>query len=133
MLTHSHTKNPHPIDIKLNHFWNKQVREAKFLRITIDDKLQWKSHIQELNNNFSKITGILHQIRKSCTNECLKWIYNSLEYSRLLYCSFTSMCKGNTFKIYIDKLFINQKKLLKIIPGCDRFQHTAPIFCELKL
>lgn len=130
MLTHSQVVNPQPIDIKFNDLSIKQVSEVKFLGIIIDSKLQWKSHIQDVTSKLSKITGIMYQIRKSCSIECLKIIYNSLAYPHLLYCS---SIWGGTYKTCIDQLFICQKKLIRIMHGCNRLEHTAPIFRELQL
>ena len=71
MLTHSQTSNPHPIDVKINGYSIKQVEEAKLFGIVIDDRLQWKSRIEEINNKLSKFTGTIYQIRRSYKYKCL--------------------------------------------------------------
>ena len=60
ILTHSQTRNHHPIDNKINGSSIKQVEEAKFFGIIIDYKLQWKFHKEKINNKSSKITGIMY-------------------------------------------------------------------------
>lgn len=130
MVTHSKSITPHPIDIKINNTSIKQVKEAKFLGVIIDNTLQWKSQIDTVNNKLSKMIGVIYKIRNSCSPECIKLIYNALIYPHLLYCS---SIWGGTYKIYIDSLVINQKKLIRVMTGCDRFTHTSPIFRDLQL
>ena len=48
----------------------------------------------------------------------------------MLYCA---SIFGGTYKTHLDKLFVNQKKLVRVMTGSGRFAHTTPIFQELQL
>ena len=43
----SKRRNLSPIELKINNITIKRVNETKFLGVIIDDKLTWKSHINE--------------------------------------------------------------------------------------
>ena len=130
MLSHSNMTQPPRINIKINNSSIQEVQEAKFLGVIIDNKLRWKTHIQDIKCKVSKITGIVYRIRNLCDEPCLKRIYLTLAYPYLLYCS---SVWGGAYKTYIDDLFLTQKKLIRIISHNSRYAHTHPIFSKLKL
>ena len=130
MLSHSNMTQPHHLVIKIDNLELKQVKEANFFGVIIDNKLNWKSHIENVINKISKITGVVYRIRSLCDTHSMKHIYYSLGYSYLIYCS---SIWGGAFKTYIDKLFLSQKKLIRIMSHRRRYDHTEPLFKELKL
>ena len=131
MISHPLMTNiAHDINIKVNNISLRQVEELKFLGVTIDNKLIWKSHIYDLCTKISKLTGVLYKIRNCITTPCLKQIYLALAHQYLLYCS---AIWGGAFKIHIDKLFIAQKKLLRIIFFKSKYDHTNPLFHDHKI
>ena len=61
----------------------------------------------------------------------LKLLYISLVYPYLSYCI---LIWGHTHKTYLTKLFISQKKIIRIfITFSDYYAHTNPLFTKLKL
>lgn len=108
----------------------KEVQEVKFLGVIIDNNLHWKSHIAEVINKVSKLSGLIYKIRNLLDIQCLKQIYFSLIYPYFIYC-----CSvwGGAYATYIDKLFLAQKKLIRIITHNNKFDHTSPLFKDLKL
>lgn len=107
-----------------------RVTEFKFLGITIDDKLKWKRHIDNIISKISVISGILFRIREFVNENCLRQIYLSLVYPHLHYCS---AIWGGAYYIYIDSLLISQKKLLRIMFSRSRYAHTKELFSKSKL
>ena len=50
------------IDFFINNNEIAEVKSTKFLAIIIDDKLKWSEHIQYIENEISKSTGIMIKI-----------------------------------------------------------------------
>ena len=60
---------------------NEIVHESlyvKYSSILIDNKLNWKSHINELMKTLNRAIGLLNKTRDLVTNSTLKNIYHSL-------------------------------------------------------
>ena len=62
-----------------------ETHYVKYLGIIIDNKLNWKSHINELTKTLSKAIGLLSKIRHFVTSSTLKHLYHSLFNSHLVY------------------------------------------------
>lgn len=107
-----------------------QVNEAKFLGVTIDSNLLWKSQLNYIETTMSKLTGIIYKIRNQLNINSLKMIYFSLAYPYLLY---GSTAWGGAYKTYLDRLFVMQKKLIRSMTHSRLYDHTTPLFHELKL
>ena len=74
------------IDIKMNNVCLGRVDEGKFLGITIDSKLKYKSHINDICNKISKSIGVMYKLSKlRIKTKVLKQIYYCLIYPYLLY------------------------------------------------
>ena len=130
MLSSSLLSQPFNIDVFIDNVSLQQVEECKFLGIILDSKLKWKPQISVIISRISKLTGIFFKLRNTITHECLKQIYLSLVYPHLLYCI---SIWGGTFDTILDKLFISQKKLIRIMTFSHRYVHTDPLFRNLNL
>ena len=96
----------------------------------IDENLSWNYHVNHVSRVLSKFTGILYKVSKCLNVQSILLVYNSLIYPNLLYCS---SLWGFTNKIHLNKIKTAQKKIIRIISGANRLDHTAPIFEELRL
>jgi hypothetical protein len=92
----------------------KQVEEARFLGVTIDNKLSWTSHIKQLNKKLKCHIGAINRIKDNIPNHLHKQLYHTLFESHLGYgitvwgdCSFTKL--QPTFNL--------QKKCLRVMFG----------------
>ena len=126
MVSHSLMSHPPPINIIIGNLPIQQLCEVKFLGITIDGNLIWKSQIHDIKSKISKLTGILYKIRYSMNTDFLRHIYLSLVYPHLLYCS--ALWEG-AYKTFLDSLFVCQKLLF----NKQRYDHTSPLLKEFKL
>ena len=86
----------------------KQVINLTFLGIIIDEKLDWKSQINDVSTKLSRAIGILNKVKF----KSLVLVYNSFFYSHLTYCCHIW---GNIFFSNLNKICILQKRALKII------------------
>ena len=86
ILFHSSKLNPNqPLRIKIDNALIKQVGSTKYLGLTFDSNLTWKSHINELCLKLSKTVGILSKVRHFVDNHILVMLYYSLIYPFLTY------------------------------------------------
>jgi hypothetical protein len=113
----------------------KQVSETKFLGVTIDEKLTWLPHIEQLVKKLYSICGRIYRI-KSCLPERLyKQIYHTLFESHL---SYGVTVWGGVSLNKLLPLFKAQKKCVRIMFGdsesfSNKFKTCArsrPIQCK---
>ena len=94
----------------------------------MDDRLTWKHHIYELRKKINKSVGIIYQMKNLCPLPVLLSLYYSLVHSHLNY----GICVwGNAAAHELDKIFLAQKKVIRIISNADYSAHTSPLFAKL--
>lgn len=96
--------------LKIGEIEIERVYVIKFLGINIDDKLNWKVHINILKTKISKRIAILCKIKTSVNKNTLYILYNSLILPYLSYCV---EIWGNTYKTNIQPIFLLQKKAIE--------------------
>ena len=69
-----------------------KVNETKFLGITIDQFVSFKSHISNISNKLSKTIGILLKCRDVLNNSTLIQLYYSLAHPYISYCNIVWAC-----------------------------------------
>ena len=115
------------VNIRLNNIVIEQVNSCTFLGVVIDDKLTWKNHCQKVLTLISRNLGIIRKLKHYVPSHILLSIYNTLSLSCLQYCI---LAWGNTHKTFLDKLFVVQKKSLRLINGSGSRDHSAPLFVK---
>lgn len=73
------------LDIYINNDKIPQTDTTKYLGVTIDKQLNWKSHIEGVTADISKYVGILYYLKKYLSTNNLKMVYNAVLRSRLQY------------------------------------------------
>lgn len=117
-------------NLKMNDEVLERVQTCKFLGVTVDEKLCWKSHINTIKSKLAKNIGLLGKMRSVLTNNSLRLLYNSLV---LPYLSYGAELWGNNYKTIVDPIFLLQKKAVQIINQASFYASTNPIFAFLKL
>ena len=115
--------------IKMGNENIKCVSSLKFLGVTIDNKLSWHEHIGIICNQISKGVGILNRLNM-LPQFILKTIYNAILLPYLTYCNI-AWCNSTDF--YINRLYLLQKKAVRIISKTSYFAHTNPLFAKLNI
>ena len=118
--------------IKIDDELIKQVDSTtcKYLGITFDSNLTWKSHINDLCLKLSKTVGILSKVRYYVSKHILVMLYYSLIYPFLTY---GVHVWGLTFPTFLTQLFIIQKRAIRIISFSEPKSHSEPLFKSLNL
>ncbi len=103
-----------------------RVSDFKFLGITINEHLSWKSHIDKLSNKISKTMGVLNKLKHFVPLNARVMIYNSLILSHLNYwiLAWGYRCE------WITKL---QKHIVRILSINKYNAQTEPILQILRL
>ena len=115
--------------IKIKNTKIKRVSEAKFLGVTIDEKLNWNFHIKNLSKKLSCSSGILNAIKDNIPEELYKDLYYTLFESHL---SYGITVWGGISNNKLEPLFKAQKKCMRILFGdkdayLDKFRTCARV------
>ena len=118
------------IDVSLNGVIIEHADTVRYLGMLIDTNLKWKSHVDHIAAILSRNVGIMNRSKFFLGRKHLLLLYNSLVLPYLNYCC---LIWGNSAQSTINKLFILQKKAVRIIESQDRIAHSNPIFVKLQL
>jgi hypothetical protein len=130
MVFSNKKNNGSSISIKIDDKEIQQTNNTKFLGVTIDSQLEWKTHIQHVANQVSKCSGILSKTKHLLSKNTLMSLYYTLAYPYLTYCNHVWGCIQNSNLI---KLVLLQKRIIRIICKTDYLSHTTKRFADCQL
>ena len=99
-----------------------------FLGIYIDDKLNWKYHINTVRSKLSKVAAIIYRASCLINQDGIYMLYCSLFLPYINYCS---EIWGNTYATNVECITVLQKRVVRLICGARRLDHTNPLFKQL--
>ena len=117
------------LKIKLNGKRLYETNSVKYLGIRIDNKLNWKVHINDIALKLIRANAMLYKVRDFVDAGILKSIYHALFESHIHYACI--IWRQNVCTI--NRLFILQKKALRLIHFKERNAHSAPLFFKSKI
>ena len=115
-------------DIIINGSIISEVDTTNFLGFIIDSQLTWKAHIDNISTKIAKNIGIITKARRIFDKDTLLTLYYSFIFPYLNYCI---QLWGSTYQSYLRKLEIVQKRVVRIVAGVNRREHTRPLFTDL--
>ena len=130
LLTRQQTLEHEPLHLMFNNEQLERVSHTKFLGLYIDEYLQWNHHISHCAKKISSGLYAINSAKHTLSNENLKILYYSLIHPYLLY---GITLWGNTYKKYLHKLEILQKKAIRTITCSTYNEHTSPLFKTLNI
>ena len=106
------------------------VREYNmdFLGVILNETLNWKQHIETIENKISKNIGILYKSKPFLDIKSLKQLYFSFINSYIDYCN---IAWGSTNQTILKKILSKQKHALRIIFGQDKYTTVQHRFQEI--
>ena len=114
--------------LRLNQKTIKEATKIKYLGIYLDKNLSWTTHISELCKKLSCAVGMLYKMKNLCSTSTLKSIYYSLFHSHLTYgISVWGLAKTSL----TQKVFLLQKRAVRVVAKADFLAHTDPIFSNI--
>ena len=113
------------VDIKINNNQITRVNKTTFLGIMIDEQLNWKEQIHQVQTGLSRITGVMYRARNVLGTESLLTLYHSLFLHIMGYC-----CEiwGNACVTNLHCITVLQKNAIRLVFGVSRLDHTSMLF-----
>ena len=108
----------------------ENVTQIKFLGLTVDNKLSWKHHIDNICITISRNIGIINKLKHYLPLPSLLMIYSSLI---LPYLNYGILAWGNAHQTLLHRILLLQKKSLRIICNFAKRSHTDSLFFENKI
>ena len=102
ILTSKRTSQPNHV-IKIEGHKSDEVQNTKCLGVYLDNKINWKRHIDYIAGKVSRAIGMITKARKFLTYESLKTLYYSFVYPFLIYCNHVW---GNACSTSLKKLVL---------------------------
>jgi len=106
------------------------VNKTKFLGVIIDNKLSWKEHITYICNKISKGIGIVRKVKDLLNKQTLLTLYYTFIYPYLTYCN---LVWGRAANVHLSRLFLLQKRIIRIVCKTSFFAHSEPLFKTCKV
>lgn len=100
------------IIFSLRNIEKEHSKAVKLLGITLDYKLVWDEHTNNLISRLSRVCFLLRKLKSCVSDNLMKIAYFSFFHSHLLY---VNMLWGNS--VGADRVFLWQKKALRIMLG----------------
>ena len=126
MIFHEPQKKIPKLKLIKNDTIIEQVSNFDLFRLTINEHLNWKPHIDKISNKISRSIGILNRHKHFIPIQSKLHIYSSLILS---YLNYGILVWGYE----CDRIMKLQKKAVRIISLSKYNAHTEPIFKHLKL
>lgn len=95
------TTKPHNLNVVIDNIDIECASSTKFLGIFIDDRLDWKNHIDYICSKLSSALFILRSVKTLLPTESLKTLYFSLFQSYIVY---GIICWGNAAQTDLKKI-----------------------------
>jgi len=130
LFTNRYTDVVPDLCVKLNDVMLPTARSSKFLGVIIDCKLKFDEHINTVCSKVAKSIGVLYALRDYAPENTMISLYYSLVYPYLTYCNIV-WC--GTYDCHVEKLFLLQKKILRIITGAGYLDCTDVLFARTKI
>jgi len=126
MYFFKHPKIIPDLAIKINNCTIERINSFNFLGITLDENITWKAHTDKIALKLARVTGLLRKLQHIFPPYILITIHNALVLSHLNY--------GLLLWGYEnERIFLAQKKVMRVIGFRPYIAHTTPIFKNLKM
>ena len=97
----------------------------KYLRIYIDEHLNWKKHIRTLSNKLKRANGALSKLRYYLPVHVLISVYYAIFNSHQMW--------GQKHNHITNRMFILQRSAIRIMHNAPKHTHTYPLYSSLKI
>ena len=118
------------INVEISQCAIGRVKETAFLSVILDENVTWKPHIANVSRKISKSIGIIYKASFCLPTTYLCTMYFCLVYPYLVYC--ISVWES-TYPSNLNRIFLLQKKVIRIISKSALDAHTEPIFKQVKI
>ena len=109
--------------IKIEDTTIKKVPSAKYLGIILDEKLDWKEHIEAVTASLAKITNSLKIVKNFVPHKNKHLLYYAYIYSKIKY---GIEVYGTANATQIKQVQVKQNRALKVLFNKDFFNTNGP-------
>ena len=103
---------------------------VKFLGVFLDETLTWKPHISHVCEKISKSIGVIYRAHLYLLASTKLSLYYTLIYPYLSYCN---TAWSSTYVSNLSRIFLLQKRIVRVLTNSNYRAHTAPLFSKLKI
>ena len=125
-----HNSVNYDFNLKLQNTLLVRKNAVKYLGVTIDDKLTWKIHLQNLSAQLSRFCGVLYRLRHLVPSKILTLLYYSLVYSRLQY---GITVWGTASATDLHEVKVTQNNIIRTITFSRKFASVTDLYKKLNL
>ncbi len=118
------------VELIIDNIKIEKVDEIKFLGVTLDHKISWKSHVSHIQSKLAKCTAILSKTRHILDHISLHTLYCLLFLPYLSYCV---EVWGNNYKSTLQPIRTIQKRAIRAINKAGYRDHTNPLFIKSRM
>ena len=129
-MVYSNTLTNLPNQITFDGIVVTEVTSTKFFGVTIDKKLCCNVHIDKICKTISRNIGIITKLRYVLPSANLIMLYSTLI---IPYLNYGILAWGNACTTLLNRLFLLQKKILRIIGNTGPRSHTNNLFSQNKI
>ena len=122
-------KSTEALDLKFNDDYIEQVDTFKYLGITLDASVSFKSHVETLTKKVSSKVGVLGRVSKFLPQKYRTMVYNTLV---LPHFDYASTIWSNTCPTYIKSLLQLLARAGRIILRAPKLTPTEQVLRDLK-
>lgn len=108
----------------------QQTEFHKALGVTLDSKLSFKYHIDDVCQKLSRSASLFHNLKDLAPINILIGLYYAHAHSHLSYCL---ALFGSTYPTHLQNLFVLQKKIIRLVTNQPPFSHTNDLFKQTKI
>ena len=123
-------KNVTDFFIKLDGTVISAENSVKYLGINLDLNLNFRKHIEVIENKLSRSLAILFTLKPVLPQNALLKLYYAIVHPYLIY---GLVAWDSTFPSYIEKLNILQNKAVKLIGGVNYLDRATPYYSKLNV
>ena len=105
-----------PGQISFNNVNIERVKTTKFLGLHIDEKLNWKTHINQVCRTVSRNVGVMYKLKFVFPSNVLRMLYSTLV---LPYLNYGVLAWGNAVKVQIKRILLLQKRAIRTVSNAE--------------
>ena len=120
----------HNINLTLNDTLVEEKQVTKYLGVMIDNKLNWKFHIEHVRAKLARGNGIISKVRYYVNEQCLRNLYYSFIHSHINY---NLLNWTSTYPTLINIINTKVKSAVRLISFKNKYEHTNPLFIKHKI
>lgn len=123
-------KTDYVLKIKINGHRLRPSKFVKYLRVYIDENMNWRHHIDFVCNKLKRANGALCKLRHYVDKKTLLALYFSLFHSHMAY---GAQIWGQRQNLHTRRVHILQKQALRIMSFSDFRAPSNPLFLNYTL